>query len=360
MNRSEPQNPYAPTSEIRVAPESISFDGSVTEEHYRTLLPRQETRLFAALAILLFAIVLPVLIAAFLFAVFSGNPQGIVGSTCMTSASIVGLLFCIRMASSRTKSRSYLRRFPDLLGPMRGTFNSNGLVLVDDEKTHWLPWAQLAHMVVSNSGVRVPLGDDPRRFLALADELFDGFRPSDLEQMLARYRVTQTTYDQLALESAKVFRKDIGAPSYFRGWFNQPAKWSTWITWLVGPATLCLFIVYRFLEGEWDLVRMVLVVAALIGTLSSVRPLVQLIRNRGRTSVMCWGWLSETELIYGYGVHAMKVPIASLKYIGRDGQVLQFVLSRGTNLYVFRSLFQDASYFDNVDASFDRLNKVPS
>ena len=136
------------------------------------------------------------MIVAFVFSVFTGKMEGIVGSICMTILSLAALLFCIWMASTRSRAKSYLKKFPDLLGAMQGTFSANGLLLEDTEKTHWFPWVQLSHMVVSNAGVRVPLGDDPRRFLALADELFDGFRPSDMDQLIARNRVAQSTYEE--------------------------------------------------------------------------------------------------------------------------------------------------------------------
>ncbi len=360
MIPSEPpelQNPYAPTSEFRVYPESISFNGVIIEEHYRKLLPKNEMRFFVTLAFLLFAIALPILITASVVSIFiGGQPGPIIGSLTVSLLLCAAMMFCIRMASTRIRAKSYLKKFPDLLGAMKGTFSSKGLILEDMEKSHWFPWVQLSRLVVTDGGVRVPLGDDPRRFLALADELFDGYRPSDMEQMLFRNKVAQTTYDQLAADSATVFQSEIGAVSYYSGWLNQPTKWTTWIAWLLSPASVCVFIVIQTLQAEWDWFWTILVILTVLGTLSSIRPLVQLVRNRGRTVVMYWGWLDETELIHGSGVHVMKIPISSMKYIGRDAEVLQFVLASGTSLYVFRSLFRDANYFDQISASFDRFN----
>lgn len=313
-------------------------------------------RLFVALAFLLFVIVLPILMAASLLAIFAGEAMAIVVSICMTVFSLAALLFCIRMASTRIRARSYLKKFPDLLGAMEGTFNANGLVLEDTEKTHWFPWVQLSSMAVSNAGVRIPLDNDPRRFLALAEELFDGFRPCDMEQLHARNRVAQSSYDELAKASASVFQKEIGAPSYYCGWFNQSTSWSTWLTLLFSPVFICLFIAYRTFQGDWNWIWIALVITSLIGTLSGLLPLLRLIRNRGRTTVMCWGWLNENELIYGSGTHVMKIPMASMKYIGRDAEILEFVLASGQSLHVFRSVFQDVSHFDTVCTSLDRLN----
>ena len=46
----ERQNPYAPTSQISVYPDSISFDGIINEENYRKLLPKRELLFFLTLA----------------------------------------------------------------------------------------------------------------------------------------------------------------------------------------------------------------------------------------------------------------------------------------------------------------------
>ena len=239
---------------------------------------------------------------------------------------------------------------------MRGTFSSQGLILDENEKTHWFPWVQLSHLVVSKVGVRVPLGDDPRRFLALAADLFDSYRPSDMEQLHLRNRVGQTTYDQVAIESATAFHTEIGAPGYFCGWFNLRTKWSIWLSWLVGPVGFVLYILYLSFQNEWDMVQISLVVLFVLGMLPSVRPLFHLFRNRGRSAVMCWGWLSETDLIYGSGLHVMKIQLDAVKYIVRESAILKFVLGSGQSLHLFRSLFQDKGHFDKLNASLERLN----
>ena len=351
---SELQNPYAPTSEIRVHPDSIAFDGIITEEIYSKLLPRKEMVLFLTLALLLIAVALPVLIAASFFAIFvEGKVEMIVGCVGMTLFTMAALGFCIRMASTSTRARSYLKTFPDLLGAMKGTFSSKGLILDDGEKTHWFHWVQLSHLVVSEAGVRVPLGDDPRRFLALAAELFDGYQPSDMEQMRFRNKIAHINYDQLAAQSAAVFQTEVGLASFYSGWIQQPVKWSAWITLLLGPSSVCIFIVLQTVLGQWSRLEIGLFVFLSLFVLPSIRNMFQLLRNRNRTTVMCWGWLSERELIYGSGVHVMKILIASTKYIGRNAETLQFQLTSGTSLYFFRSLFRDTNHFDEISSSFD-------
>ena len=355
---SEPQNPYAPTSEIRVHPDAISFEGIVSEENYRKLLPKKEIILFLTLAFLLIAVALPVLITASFFAIFVDGDAGmIVGSVGMTLLTSIALVFCIRMSSSRNRARAYLKKFPDLLGPLKGTFSSTGLLLEDEEKTHWFPWVLLSHLVVTEAGVRVPLGEDPRRFLALHVELFDGYQPSDMEQMRIRNRTAQTTYEQLAADSAAAFQSEVGSANYYSGWIQQPVTWSVWITLLLGPLILgiyIVFLVFQSVQAQWSWVRLGLVVVLLLAVLPSAQGIVRLLRNRNRSTAMCWGWLSETELIYGSNFHVIRIPMASMKYIGRDAETLQFQLPSGASFYLFRAHFQETGHFEKIRALLER------
>ncbi len=355
---SEPQNPYAPTSEICVHPDSISFDGIVSEESYRKLLPKTQLFLFLILAFLLIAVALPLLITASLFAIFATGEAGmIVGSVGMTLVTSIALVFCIRMVSTRARARSYLKKFPDLLGPMKGTFSSTGLILEDEDKTHWFPWVLLSHLVVTKAGVRVPLGEDARRFLALDGEMFDGYQPRDMEQMRIQNKTAQTTYDQLAADCAAVFQCEVGSANYYSGWIQRPVTWNVWITLLLGPVSLGIYIVFTVFQGvqglrSWGHIG--LMVVLLFAVLPSVRNLARLLRNRNHATARCWGWVSETELIYGSGVHVMSIQLASMKYVGREAETLQFHFANGASYYLFRSLFQETGHFDKLCASFKR------
>lgn len=354
MDESYSQNPYALSSAQHIYPESISFEGVVTEEFYRRLLPRGELVLFLTLAFLLIGIALPILIPAVVFAIFiQGEPAMIIGTVGMALFTLIGLWFCTRMASTRARASAYLRKFPDLLGEMKGNFSSNGLILSDSEKTHWFPWILLSHMIISDTGVRVPLGRDGRRFLALAAEMFDSYRPNDMQQLLIRNRSTHATYDQLVACSAVSFQTDVGSTSYFNGWFSQRAGWDTWVICFMGPVSLCIFIAFQTLFGEWSWLQILLVVFFGLCTLSTIRPLIQLCRNQGKETIMCWGWLTDTDLIYGSGYHVTKFSIDSVKYNGRNADALQFILTNGANLFLFRSFFRDTNHFDKVNALFE-------
>ncbi len=359
----EPQNPYAPTSEIRVHPDSISFAGIVSEENYRKLLPKKVIVLFLTLAFLLIAVALPVLITASFFAIFVDGDAGmIVGSAGMTLLTGIALVFCIRMASTRTRARSYLKKFPDLLGPMKGTFSSAGLLLEDQEKAHWFPWVLLSHMVANEAGVRVPLGEDSRRFLALHSELFDGYQLSDMEQMRIRNRTAQTSYEQLAADSAMAFQCEVGSANYYSGWIQQPVTWSVWINLLLGPLILgiyIVFLVFQSVQGQWSWVHLGLVVVGLLAVLPSVRRIVRLLLNGNHSTTMCWGWLSETELIYGSNFHVIRIPMSCMKYISRDAETLQFQLASGASFYLFRAHFQETGHFEKIRALLERQIAAP-
>ena len=89
-----------------------------------------------------------------------------------------------------------------------------------------------------------------------------------------------------------------------------------------------------------------------------MRPLIQLCRNQGKETIMCWGWLTDTDLIYGSGYHVTKFSIDSVKYNGRNADALQFILTNGANLFLFRSFFRDTNHFDKVNVFLDSLALV--
>ena len=51
----------------------------------------------------------------------------------------IAFAFCVRMASTWRRARGYLKKFLDMLGAVKGTFSSQGLMVEDHEKTHWFP-----------------------------------------------------------------------------------------------------------------------------------------------------------------------------------------------------------------------------
>jgi hypothetical protein len=348
-------NPYEPTTATSAYPDVISFEGEIREEDYRKLLPKNEMLLLVTLAFLLLSIVLPILVAAFFFAVAEGSSATILAFIVAIFCTLLAYAFCVRMASTRRRARGYLKKFPDLLGPVKGTFNSQGLMVEDNKKTHWFPWVQLFHLVATKEGVRVPLSEDPRRFLALSAGLFTSYRQSEMEQLRIQNSTSRTTFDQLAVDSAVVFQTEVGSESYFVGWSQQPVKWGVWATLLSGPVCFVSFVAFNRDLRQWDWYHYVVVVVFLVSSVGCIRNIVQLLRSRSRVTVMVWGWLTETELIYGSGTHVMKISIASLKSLGRDAEKIQFSLPSGQSLYVFKNLFQAPNHFQKVSESFDRF-----
>ena len=73
---------------------------------------------------------------------------------------------------------------------------------------------------------------------------------------------------------------------------------------------------------------------------------IELLRKGHHSTEMGWGWLSETELIYGLGLHVMRIPIVSMLTIGCTDGILHFQLTSGKSLFVHRVLFPDPACFD--------------
>jgi hypothetical protein len=348
---SEPPNPYASTSDVSFQPEMISFDGVVDESMYLSLVPRRDKYIVLPIALFIGLVVIPIILLGLFYSLFIEWQLDIVAvSVGLLAVMIAALVFCIRIASVRRRTCSYLAKFPDLLGPMQGTISKSGLLLRDEEKTHWFPWVQLSKMAISNAGVRIPLSDDPRRFLALGEDLFNGFRPHEIRLMLFANRVSKIPMEQLIAESAAAFEQSVESPSFYNGIVDHSLSWREKLaTMLMGPVLGAGVLVWLVMIGpnhRWT--RYLPIAMTIYFLLPKLVDCIKLARGQLIKRSQYWGWLTADDLIYGSGVHVMKVPLALLKCVLLNEETLDFRLPSGTSLFVFRMHFQDATNFDRI------------
>jgi hypothetical protein len=178
-------NPYKPTSQLDVQvdwKDVVGFNGVVNEEHFRKLIPKRQLRLFAVLGSLLLGVGGSMLLASFVVAAFLiRDPFSAVLSFVVLTLLVVASCYCFRCSSSAIRARAILKKFPDLLGPMSGSFSESGLMLSDGQKTHWFPWVLLSQMMFSKHGVHIALGTDPTSIPGSIRRVFRTKLPSMLE-----------------------------------------------------------------------------------------------------------------------------------------------------------------------------------
>lgn len=332
-------------------PDAILFEGIVTEEMYRSLLPKREAYLVLTLLCFLFALLLLILvvgIAAILTSRFEAPEVfamlGLIFGILLTA------LYIMRRMSTKARVQAYLQKYPDLLGPTKGNFTSNGLIMDDQENLHWLSWARLSQMNIGKNGVRVALeNDNPPRFVALGAELFcDGYRPNELARMQSRLQTSKTTYDDLHAGSARAFEMEVDSQSFFSGIFATPVKWTTWLQLLVSPISAACFLLIGFTQDRWPRLLILLTVISLIYTITSCFSLIRLIRQRNRNHHYCWGWLTEDHIIFGSELHAIRTPISALKCSDFNQEILQLQFASQASFFIFRPHFKDTDYFDAI------------
>ncbi len=340
-------NPYQATTEFDSTPVSVSFEGVVDESMYSRFLPAGERTAFLVFGAILGLIVLPGMLLALFFGIFVARDWGmIIGSSILICIMTGPLIYCLRYPTRDEKARRYLKVFPDLVGAMKGRFDTNGLVLWDESKMHWFPWMLLSSFRVSKAGVRVQLEHDHRRFLALGSELFQGDPRNELELLRKSHRVTGMTNDQLVELSAKVFERKSDDPGFYMGGALQGRNWSTWVELMIAPVSFVLFLIIVTYGNGWNLSTLILVVALGVIFIPSIRRLIHHIRNPAGTILFHWGWLDDRELIQGTGLHAIKISLDSATLVIWNAETIELKDSWNNNAFLVRSLFRDTGSFD--------------
>ncbi|MCA9140289.1 MAG: hypothetical protein KDB00_26140 [Planctomycetales bacterium] len=220
-------NPYQPPrthldfdADLRV----LTFDGQVTEADYMSMMPDRRVlswvlwvvlALFVPLAVF-FAVMSVTLLLRRGFseeAIYTGFGAVFIGGVCAASVSTMG---------SKSRARRSLRRHRDLLCIARGRLSERGMVISNGTSTYWTAPSELGGAGVFSNGVRIPVDQNPFRYFALADHLFDHFSAASAKQ------IKQSWLNQTALSSGDQWESDpFGAqlgPPWSSEEFSSPTN----------------------------------------------------------------------------------------------------------------------------------------
>jgi hypothetical protein len=220
-------NPYAPTGSLvyssnqkTIDVRCLEFDGVIDEDDYAALMPSR----FAALLIssIMTFVIFPFFcvlgIAATLFvylapvSVMRGQSTQLVVALTGMVVLAVGAFFAGRYFNPEQRVRRNLKRFPDLLGPIRGEITASGLRLEHQGKEHWFGASFVAASHCSNAGIRFRLSDDLYRYLALTRRQFANFDAKAFASIVQQATILNVTQQELP-------SKDLNACDLF---FEQP------------------------------------------------------------------------------------------------------------------------------------------
>lgn len=178
-------NPYSSPKSVADLPTEYSFEGTVNLKDFTALLPGPLLVFLTRLAVLVSGMGLCIAVPGLVLGLVTQDYEA--SAACGTLSVLLGVMFflCGFVLSPHRRARRAVARHPDLLGPARGDLSKQGLVLDDGKNIHWFGPAYLRRMVVSKYGVRLPIGQDPYRFVALPNRNFSSFNVKGIRKLAA-------------------------------------------------------------------------------------------------------------------------------------------------------------------------------
>ncbi|MEO9594227.1 hypothetical protein [Rhodopirellula bahusiensis] len=169
----------------------LAFDGEITSDDIRRLIPQRE--LGFLLAVLMWGFLIPAFVIGGTVVSINAVRIGFDSETftklvcCFGVAS--GFALATQYVSPGRRMRRALKQRPDLVGRAVGRFVANGLLFNDGERTHYLNADYCRRAELNRHGVKVPLLEGgPYVQLYLAKRLFDRFESSVWKQLESVWR----------------------------------------------------------------------------------------------------------------------------------------------------------------------------
>lgn len=209
-------NPYQPPQISRESESNsriLTFDGQISEADYVAMMPERVVLLW--LLRIVMALLVPIVILFAFMSVASFVRGGLGWDTILSALGalfIVGVCIAsVRTMGAKSRGRRTLRRHPGLLCIARGRLSDHGMVIYEGASTIWLAPSELVDANVTPRGIRIPIDQNPFRYLALAARLFDQFTVASAKKL------KQSWSNQAALASeddwrANPFDAQVGLP----------------------------------------------------------------------------------------------------------------------------------------------------
>ncbi|MDM4017564.1 hypothetical protein [Roseiconus lacunae] len=171
-------NPYANTVVEDDGPTELTFDSIIELEDYQRMLRRsfpERTLVIVLISLLGFTAIAPLVLVASI-SIWRQDTEALLPVILfsLVVGAIAVAVYRYFFHSDRRVMRS-IEKHPDLLGIVRGRLTAAGMTLDDGVRHHWFSPRQLVTAVISPAGIRIPLTDDPYRFLAMTERIFDHY-----------------------------------------------------------------------------------------------------------------------------------------------------------------------------------------
>ncbi len=346
-------NPYQPpvaTTAVNGDSACLRFDGVITQEDYRRLLPGGDVErwLFVLLAILLSIVIVFMGMATFYVMMNAGNfvPGLVMLALCCSFG--VGLWFCKTRISAQDIVERRLARHADLLGPAKGELSRSGMTLYDGIHWYWFGPSRLTKSVVMPQGIRIRLDRNPERFLALTTDQIDGYVESVARGLREHWEESRFSAgdDQVPAPESWVnattpsddaigFRGEVVVETSHRTLPRLRAAASG----LAVGAVLTGASLFLFLRDTSQSLSLLLVAYSVVCLTLNLRSWWDYFRGKTTQSWFQHGWVSSQEIVMNDGQSGVRMPLIELASWQMMDQLQLLTLKKGGIYYLPRELF---------------------
>lgn len=150
--------------------DSLLFHATIEESDYLALLPPRDFEVWLYL-VLGFLLAICDLLALTVVAMGIDRTQISVALSAGVACVLItmGIGYVWHRIRPQTRARRGLKRNPDVLGPADGCVERSGLLFHDGIRQYWFAPSALQNAKVTPKGIRIHLGEDAYRYLALTE-----------------------------------------------------------------------------------------------------------------------------------------------------------------------------------------------
>jgi hypothetical protein len=358
-------NPYEPVLESDDTEDSLlstdaffTFDGVIEQRDYALLLPNRS--LLFCLQIVLLVTLAPALCIGLFMAIAMVAMEGLSLESLVTIGVVTGLAVVATITflaiGRKWRSNRYLKRFPDLLGVVRGEFTDKGLLVNDGKRQHWFGPSHLATADISRAGIRVPLTGHPYRYLAFTSRLMKMFSPAQAKDLQTLWRKKAARISRTEPNPvANLWAKLTAAPERsvaFKGYctVNEPFKSTETrqAAIIESISALGMLGFAGYLAKDSNFMSWGALMFAVLGGVSSVLAWRKYLYGTIERSWFQYGWVSETEVGVCNNEIGVVFDRGELAKVESSDEAVVLTTHSQTRLYIFREQVVDETSWQHL------------
>lgn len=366
----QPINPYQSprTASVAVDTQGLAFAGEIDAIDYAALLPRGnfESILYKVLLTLL-ASMSVVFGGAIIFGTITRRATPDFAIFVIVTLMVIGVWVVWRRIKSQHRAERALKRHPDLIGLVHGHLTESGLAFHDGKRQHWFGPQRLLEVTFSDDGVRIPVDQNPERYIALTSRLFDDYSLPAIQQLFNHWRQSAsavTTPDEtLGLDlwidlapmpdDSVAFQGSLTIKQPMRTPLNRQAA----IAASASPVVLITMgyfgteVFATWAQTSFIVLGILLILWSLFGWWQYFRG----------TTVVTWnqlGWISPDELAVVRGCHGVRMSKDEFSEHVDHGEIVELIAHSAAIMFLARDQVSDDEQWAKIKDFLTRPEPV--